>query len=59
LAENCDFKVADECQTATYFSSIEEGDTGFLPPDVNLKNKTPAFMLEKFIKKIANNIIDQ
>jgi len=22
---------------------------GFLPPDVNFKNKTPAFMLEKFM----------
>ena len=28
-----------------------EKNMGFLPPDVNLKSKTPACMLEKFITK--------
>ncbi|MCR4325020.1 MAG: hypothetical protein NUV69_05025 [Candidatus Curtissbacteria bacterium] len=31
-----------------------EKDTGFLPPDVNLKSKTPALMLEKFMRTASS-----
>jgi len=49
--KNCDLQIADECQTATYFSnSGGECDRFLLPPGVNLGYKTPALMLEKFIK---------